>query len=86
MTLGASSHATLADVKGGVLWSECMTAECLWFDEWMRFRPLRRGRCLENLIMRYVGHSVKPHKSQGSGADQMLKNNSQNTCRSNAMS
>ena len=50
-----------------------MTAECLWFDGWMRFRPLYRGDCLGNLIMCDVGHSLEAHKSQGWGEDQMLK-------------
>ena len=59
MTLGASSYASLADVKWGELRSERMMAELTMVDGWVRFRPLYRGRCLRNLIMCYVGHSSR---------------------------
>ena len=74
MTLDALSHTTVADVNwGGVLRSERLTAECLWFNGLMRFCPLYRGRCLGNVIMCYVDYSIETHKSQGWGADQKLK-------------
>ena len=44
-------------------------AEFLWFDGWMRFDPLYGGRCLGNLIMCEVGHSIEAHNSEEWGAD-----------------
>ena len=49
---------------------ERMAADCLRYDGWVRFRPLYRGRCLGDLITRYVGHSGSVEKA-GEGADQM---------------
>ena len=48
-------------------------AELAMVDGWGRFSPLHRGRCLENLIIRYVYHSSKSVKSEGQGADQIVE-------------
>ena len=56
MTLDASPHATLADVKRGVLRSERVMVKSV-VRQVGEFRPLYRGLCLGSLITRYVGHN-----------------------------
>ena len=47
-----------------------MTADCLSYGRWwVRLHPQYRGRCLEDLITRYVGHSGRSVETSEEGAD-----------------
>ena len=42
-----------------LLRSECVMADVLWLEGWVRFRTLYRWRYLRDLIMYNVGHSSR---------------------------
>ena len=59
MTLDASSHATLADVKREVLRPERVMADFLWLTGGAGLVHCIVGVAWEDPITRYVGHSSR---------------------------